>query len=208
MTNDYSYKTIKIVLDFVISLIALVILIPIFVLIAVLIKLDSKGPVFFMQKRLGENKQEFYMIKFRTMHATAPSDVPTELLQNPFSYITRTGRFLRKSSIDELPQIINILKGDMSIVGPRPALSNQTELIAERDKYQANNIRPGLTGWAQINGRDEVSSDIKALYDGEYVNNMSFILDTKIILKTVIKVFKSEGVKEGNASAKTDIKEA
>ena len=168
-----------------------------FLFVAAAIKIDSKGPVFFKQKRIGKNKREFYIIKFRTMKFDTPKDIPTHMLNNPGLYITRTGRFLRRTSLDELPQVLNILRGKLSFIGPRPALYNQFDLIAERDKYGANNIYPGLTGWAQINGRDELSIKVKAQYDGEYARTMSFIFDVKVFLKTVCNVFGGRGVKEG-----------
>lgn len=194
------YPIVKHTLDFLLALLGLAILWPFFVIIAVMIKIDSKGPVFFKQKRIGKNKREFYILKFRTMRADTPKDMPTHLLQDPDVFITRLGKFLRKSSLDELPQMINILKGEMSIIGPRPALWNQYDLLAERDKYGANNIKPGLTGWAQVNGRDEVPNDVKAKLDGEYVIRISFLFDIKVFMKTIFSVVKSEGVKEGGAS--------
>ena len=163
----------------------------------ILIKLDSKGPVFFKQKRVGIHKTHFYILKFRTMRIDTPKDTPTHLLENPDQYITRMGKFFRKTSLDELPQIWNILVGEMSIIGPRPALWNQYDLIAERDKYGANDVPPGLTGWAQINGRDELPIEVKAKLDGEYVKNMGFMMDVKCFFGTIISVFKSEGVVEG-----------
>jgi len=190
-------KYIKRILDFVLSFIALIILSPVFLIISILIKLDSKGPVLFKQKRVGKNKKHFYILKFRTMKVDTPKDTPTHMLQNPEKYITRVGKFLRKTSLDELPQIINILKGDMSIIGPRPALWNQYDLIAERDKYGANDVYPGLTGWAQINGRDELPIEVKARYDGEYVQKMSFWMDVKCFFRTIISVIKVDGVVEG-----------
>lgn len=190
-------KYIKRILDFVLSFIALIMLSPVFLIIAILIKLDSKGPVLFKQKRVGKNKKHFYILKFRTMKVDTPKDTPTHMLQNPEKYITRVGKFLRKTSLDELPQIINILKGDMSIIGPRPALWNQYDLIAERDKYGANDVYPGLTGWAQINGRDELPIEVKARYDGEYVQKMSFWMDVKCFFRTIISVIKADGVVEG-----------
>jgi O-antigen biosynthesis protein WbqP len=196
------YKNyIKRIIDFTLSLIAMIILWPVFLLIAVLIKLDSKGPVLFKQKRVGKDKKHFYILKFRTMRTDTPKDMPTHMLKNPEVFITRVGKFLRKTSLDELPQIINILKGEMSIIGPRPALWNQYDLIEERDKYGANDIYPGLTGWAQINGRDELPIDIKAKYDGEYVERMSLGFDVKIFFKTIFSVLRSEGVKEGASKA-------
>lgn len=164
---------------------------------AIAVKADSKGPVFFVQKRVGKDNKHFNMYKFRSMRTDTPHDMPTHLLSNPDAFITKVGKFLRKSSLDELPQLFNILKGDMSIVGPRPALWNQDDLIAERDKYGANNIRPGLTGWAQVNGRDELEIDVKAKFDGEYVEKMSLPFDIKCIIATALQVIKHEGVVEG-----------
>ena len=192
-----TYIIIKNIIDFILSLIALIILLPFFCIFAIIIKLESRGPIFFKQKRIGKNKKEFYIYKFRTMRTDTPKDMPTHLLKDAESYITKSGKIFRKTSIDELPQIINILKGQMSIIGPRPALWNQYDLIKERDKYNANSIRPGLTGWAQVNGRDELEIPIKAKFDGEYVEKMSLLFDTKIFLKTIIKVFKHDGVVEG-----------
>lgn len=191
------YIIIKNVLDFILSLLALIVLFPFFCIFAIIIKLESKGPVFFKQKRIGKDKKEFYIYKFRTMRTDTPKDMPTHMLKNADSYITKSGKIFRKASIDELPQIINILKGQMSIIGPRPALWNQEDLIEERNKYNANSIRPGLTGWAQVNGRDELEIPIKAKFDGEYVEKMSLWFDIKIFLKTIIKVFKHDGVVEG-----------
>lgn len=191
------YIIIKNIIDFILSLIALIILLPFFCIFAITIKLESRGPIFFKQKRIGKNKKEFYIYKFRTMRTDTPKDMPTHMLKDAESYITKSGKVFRKTSIDELPQIINILKGQMSIIGPRPALWNQYDLIKERDKYNANSIRPGLTGWAQVNGRDELEIPIKAKFDGEYVEKMSFLFDTKIFLKTIVKVFKHDGVVEG-----------
>lgn len=164
--------------------------------------MDSKGPVLFKQRRIGINKAEFYILKFRTMKIDTPKDTPTHLLENPDRYITRVGKFLRKTSLDEFPQIINILKGEMSIIGPRPALWNQYDLIKERDKYRANDVLPGLTGWAQINGRDELQIKVKSKLDGEYVTKMSFIFDVKVFFKTIFSVLRSDGVKEGNSQSK------
>ena len=192
-----TYIIIKNIIDFILSLIALIILLPFFCIFAIIIKLESRGPIFFKQKRIGKDKKEFYIYKFRTMRTDTPKDMPTHLLKDAESYITKSGKVFRKTSIDELPQIINILKGQMSIIGPRPALWNQYDLIKERDKYNANSIRPGLTGWAQVNGRDELEIPIKAKFDGEYVEKMSLLFDTKIFLKTIIKVFKHDGVIEG-----------
>ena len=191
------YIIIKNILDFILSLLALIILLPFFFIFAIIIKLESKGPIFFKQKRIGKDKKNFYIYKFRTMRTDTPKDMPTHMLKNADSYITKSGKIFRKTSIDELPQIINILKGQMSIIGPRPALWNQEDLIEERDKYNVNSIRPGLTGWAQVNGRDELEIPIKAKFDGEYVEKMSFLFDIKIFFKTIIKVFKHDGIVEG-----------
>lgn len=191
------YRYFKRVIGFVISLIGFIVLIPVFLILIVCIKLDSKGPILFKQRRIGLHKKEFNILKFRTMKIDTPKDTPTHLLENPDMYITRVGKFLRKTSLDELPQIINIIKGDMCIVGPRPALWNQYDLIEERDKYGANDIVPGLTGWAQINGRDELPIDVKAKLDGEYVKRCSFGFDVKCFFLTFAKVLKRDGVVEG-----------
>ena len=191
------YSVMKRFIDFILSFIAMITLCPVLLSIALFIKVDSKGPVFFKQKRIGINKCEFYILKFRTMRTDAPKDTPTHMLSNSDVFITKVGRFLRRSSLDELPQIINILKGEMSLIGPRPALWNQYDLIAERDKYNANDIYPGLTGWAQINGRDELPIAVKAKLDGEYVKRRSLIFDLKIFFKTILSVLNREGVKEG-----------
>ncbi len=190
-------KYIKKVIDFMIALIGFVVLLPVFIIITIIIKTESKGPVLFSQKRVGKNKKCFMILKFRTMKIDAPKDCPTHLLQNPDYYITRVGKVLRKTSLDELPQIINIIKGDMSIVGPRPSLYNQYDLIELRDKYNANDIKPGLTGWAQINGRDELNTEVKAKLDGEYVEKQGFLFDSMCFLKTFTYVCKSNGVLEG-----------
>ena len=192
----------KRIFDVIASSFALVLFSWLFVLLSLAIKLTSKGPILFKQKRVGKNKKHFYIYKFRTMRTDTPKDMPTHLLTNPEKYITPIGRFMRKTSLDELPQIFNILKGDMSIVGPRPALWNQYDLIAERDKYRANRIRPGLTGWAQINGRDEIEIPLKAKLDGYYVKKESFSFDIYIIIATVFSVLRHEGVKEGGTGAK------
>ncbi|HEM6455494.1 TPA: sugar transferase [Streptococcus suis] len=191
------YPIFKRVFDIVLSGVAIFFFSPILVIIAIAIKLDSKGPVLFKQKRVGKNKTYFMIYKFRSMYVDAPSDMPTHLLKNPTAMITKVGAFLRKTSLDELPQLFNIFKGEMAIVGPRPALWNQYDLIEERDKYRANDIRPGLTGWAQINGRDELEIDEKSKLDGYYVENMGLLLDIKCFLGTFISVAKSEGVVEG-----------
>lgn len=168
-----------------------------YLIIIIAIKIDDPGPVFFAQKRVGNHKEYFNLYKFRSMKMSTPHDVPTHLLENPEQYITRVGKFLRKTSLDEIPQLWNILNGDMSIIGPRPALWNQYDLIEERDKYGANDIKPGLTGWAQINGRDELEIDVKAKLDGEYVEKQSFGFDCKCFFGTIGKVLSSEGVVEG-----------
>lgn len=196
------YFGIKRLIDVILSFLAIIILFIPGIIIAICIKIESKGPVFFKQKRVGKNKKYFMIYKFRTMRTDTPKDMPTHMLNNPDLYITKVGRILRKTSLDELPQIINIIKGDMSIVGPRPALWNQDDLIAERDKYHANDIRPGLTGLAQISGRDELEIPVKAKLDGEYTKNISFWLDVKIFFKTIIKVFESDGVVEGKVEKK------
>ena len=191
------YQYIKRLIDIVLSLGAIIVLFPVLLVLAVIIKLDSKGPVLFKQKRVGKGKTHFEILKFRTMYADVPKDVPTHLLADPESKITKIGRFLRKSSLDELPQIFNIFKGEMSIIGPRPALWNQFDLIEERDKYGANDVRPGLTGLAQVMGRDELPIDIKAKYDGDYVKNITFAKDVKIFFSTIFSVASADGIKEG-----------
>lgn len=193
-------KLFKRAIDFTLALIGLIVLAPVFLLIILAIKLDSKGPVLFTQKRLGKNKEYFQIYKFRTMRVDTPKEMPTHLLDNPDYFITKVGKVLRKTSLDELPQIVNILKGEMAIIGPRPALWNQDDLIAERDKYRANDIRPGLTGWAQINGRDELAIEVKAELDGYYTKKESFLLDIKCFFLTIVSVFKSDGVVEGSKS--------
>ena len=195
--SSHIYIVTKRVMDFVLALGAVVLLSPVLITIALLIKLDTPGPIFFKQKRIGIHKSHFYIYKFRTMRIDTPKDMPTHLLANPDTYITKVGKFLRKTSLDELPQIINILAGQMALIGPRPALGNQYDLIAERDKYGANDILPGLTGWAQINGRDELPIEVKAAYDGEYVKRMSFLFDCKCFFGTIACVLKKEGVVEG-----------
>ena len=195
------YNRIKRVVDLTLSIAGIVALSPFFLIIAAAIKLDSPGPVFFKQKRVGINKRHFKILKFRTMRTDTPKDMPTHMLANPDAYITRSGRFLRRTSLDELPQIFNIIKGDMAIIGPRPALWNQYDLIAERDKYGANDILPGLTGWAQINGRDELPIEVKARLDGEYVQKMSFAFDWKCFWGTIAAVCKKDGVVEGGTGA-------
>ncbi len=191
------------------SCLAIIILAVPMLFIAVLVKTDSKGPVFFKQKRIGRGKKHFYILKFRTMRTDAPKDAPTHTLDDPKKWITKVGAFLRKTSLDELPQIFNIFVGQMSVVGPRPALWNQDDLVAERDKYGANDIRPGLTGWAQINGRDELPIPVKAKFDGEYVNRLNkgffsgVFIDVKCLFGTVFSVLKSDGVIEGKVDEET-----
>ena len=191
----------KRLLAIVLSLLGILVLSWLLVLLSIAIKLDSPGSVLFKQKRVGRGKSHFYILKFRTMCIDTPKDMPTHLLVDPEQYITRVGRFLRKTSLDELPQLFNILLGHMAIVGPRPALWNQFDLIAERDKYGANDIRPGLTGWAQINGRDELEVNEKARLDGEYVKNLSFAFDVKCFLGTIGAVLCRDGVVEGGTGA-------
>lgn len=190
-------KYAKRLIDLLLSACAIVVLSPVYLLICLAIVADDPGPVFFRQKRVGIHKTHFWILKFRTMKVSTPKDVPTHLLENPEQYITRVGKFLRRTSLDELPQIFQIFTGKMAIIGPRPALWNQFDLIAERDKYGANDVRPGLTGWAQINGRDELPIDVKARFDGEYVQNLSFTFDCKCFFGTIRSVLKSEGVVEG-----------
>lgn len=191
------YKFIKRILDIVLSLCGMIVLSPLFLVLIIAIKLDSKGPVLFKQKRIGLHKKHFFILKFRTMRIDTPKDTPTHLLENPEQWITKVGKFMRKTSLDELPQIWNIFVGDMSIIGPRPALWNQYDLIEERDRYGANDVLPGLTGWAQINGRDELPIKQKAELDGYYVKNMSFALDCRCFFGTILSVLKSDGVVEG-----------
>ena len=199
-----NYLKFKRFVDIFLSIIGLVFLSPIFLILIIWIKLDSKGPIFFKQKRVGINKTHFNILKFRTMRIDTPKDTPTHLLENPDQWITKSGKFLRKTSLDELPQIINIIKGDMSIIGPRPALWNQFDLIAERDKYGANDILPGLTGLAQVSGRDELPIEVKAKLDGEYNQNISFMMDVKCFFKTITSVLKREGVVEGKTESEAN----
>lgn len=191
------YIKIKRLIDIVLSLTGIIVLSPVFFILIIAIKLDSKGPVLFKQKRVGIHKSHFNILKFRTMRIDTPKDTPTHLLKNPEQYITKMGKILRKTSLDELPQIWNIFVGQMSIIGPRPALWNQYDLLAERDKYGANDVPPGLTGWAQINGRDELPIEVKAKLDGEYVKRIGLIMDVKCFFGTIVSVVKSEGVVEG-----------
>ncbi|MBR3953246.1 MAG: sugar transferase [Oscillospiraceae bacterium] len=191
----------KRLIDIFLSLIGLIILAIPMLVVAVIIKMDSPGPTIFKQKRVGIHKSHFEIYKFRSMPTTVPKDTPTHEFKAE-DVLSKWQKFIRKSSIDELPQLINILKGDMSIIGPRPALWNQYDLIEERDKYGANDIRPGLTGWAQINGRDELEIPIKAQFDGEYVEKLSFAFDCKCFFGTIKSVLSSEGVVEGGTGSK------
>lgn len=197
------YLKMKKGMDSFLAAVGLIILSPLFCALIIWIKLDSKGPVLFKQKRIGIHKKTFHILKFRTMRIDTPKDMPTHMLADPEQYITKAGHFLRKTSLDELPQIINILMGDMSIIGPRPALWNQYDLIAERDKYGANDVLPGLTGWAQINGRDELEIPVKAKLDGEYVAKLrkgslsGFLMDIRCFFGTIVSVLRSDGVVEG-----------
>lgn len=188
---------IKRIVDFILALLGIIILSPVLLILCVAIKADSKGPIVFKQKRVGINKTHFNILKFRTMKVDTPKEMPTHMLENPDFFITKVGKFLRKTSLDELPQLFNILKGDMAVIGPRPALWNQYDLIEERDKYHANDIRPGLTGLAQISGRDELEIPVKAEIDGKYTQNISFMMDLKCFVGTIGAVFKSHGVVEG-----------
>lgn len=198
-------KYIKRVLDIALSFIGLVGLLWLYIIIMIAIKLDSPGPVFFRQKRIGIHKKHFYIHKFRTMRIDTPKDMPTHLLANPESFITRVGKFLRKTSLDELPQFFDVFVGNMSLVGPRPALWNQDDLIAEREKYGANDVLPGVTGWAQINGRDELEIPVKAKLDGEYTQALmggkGFAMDVRCLIGTVKSVLKHEGVVEGGTGS-------
>ncbi|GHV57420.1 UDP-phosphate galactose phosphotransferase [Deltaproteobacteria bacterium] len=201
LRGDALYLRLKRLLDIALALAAAVVLAPIILLIALGIKLDSPGPVLFRQQRVGQGRRHFQILKFRTMRREAPAAVPTHLLAEPGAFITRSGAFLRRTSLDELPQLLNILKGDMSFVGPRPALYNQDDLIAERDRWGANDVPAGLTGWAQINGRDELPIPVKAALDGDYARRRSLGLDLKIMGLTIFRVFQSKGVREGGPGA-------
>ncbi len=196
------YMKFKRLIDITLSFIGLIVLSPIFLILIIAIKIDSRGPVLFKQKRVGINKTHFNILKFRTMRIDTPKDTPTHLLSNPEEYITNMGKFLRKTSLDELPQIWNIFVGQMSIIGPRPALWNQHDLILERDKYGANDVPPGLTGWAQINGRDELEIDVKARLDGEYAEKVGFMMDVRCFFGTIFSVLRSDGVVEGGTGMK------
>lgn len=190
-------KYVKRAIDVILSLGGLIVLSPVYAIVALAIVIENPGPVFFTQKRIGQNKKYFKLHKFRSMKISTPHDVPTHMLENPNQYITKVGKFIRAHSIDELPQIYDILIGNMSVIGPRPGLWNQDILIAERDKYGANNVKPGLTGWAQINGRDELEIPVKAQLDGEYVRRQSFLFDLECFAGTVGKVAKDDSVVEG-----------
>ncbi|MDY0288988.1 MAG: sugar transferase [Sphaerochaeta sp.] len=192
----------KRLIDILLSFLGLVVLSPLFLIFVLAIKLDSKGPVLFRQKRVGKHCIHFNILKFRTMKIDTPHDMPTHLLENPEQYITRVGKFLRKTSLDELPQLFNIISGKMAVIGPRPALWNQTDLIEEREKKRINTIRPGLTGWAQINGRDELPIPVKVSFDAEYMQRMSFFFDIKCIFGTIVCVLKHKGVLEGSTESK------
>ena len=191
------YMKVKRIIDIILSFIGLITLSPILIIIIIAIKLGSKGPVLFKQKRVGIHKNHFNILKFRTMRTDTPKDKPTHLLENPDQWITKVGKFLRKTSLDELPQFWNILVGQMSFIGPRPALWNQYDLIEERAKYGANDIKPGLTGWAQINGRDELPIEVKARLDGEYAEKIGFFMDARCFFGTIFSVLRSDGVVEG-----------
>lgn len=195
------YSFFKRLIDIVMSLLGIIILSPVMLIAGIAVAVSSKGPMLFKQTRVGRKKKLFLMYKFRSMYVDTPENMPTHLLTNADSHITPVGKFLRKTSMDELPQLFNILVGHMSIVGPRPALPNQIELIAERDKYGANDIRPGLTGWAQVNGRDELCDMDKARFDGEYCRRIGFFFDVKCFFMTVGKVATSDGVVEGGGSS-------
>ena len=197
-------KYFKRILDVVLASLAIVVLAVPMLILALIVKLDSPGPVLFWQKRVGLHKEIFLMPKFRTMYTDTPAEVPTHLLNDPQRWITRAGRIYRKMSLDELPQIFCILTGKMSIIGPRPALWNQFDLIAERDRYGANDVRPGLTGWAQVNGRDELEIPVKAKLDGEYVQNLNFRFDCRCFFRTIRTVLCREGFVEGAAAGEEE----
>lgn len=193
----------KRVFDLISSLIGFIFFLPLFLIISLIIKLSSPGPIFFKQRRIGKDNEEFYILKFRTMRIDTPN-VATHLLENPDKYITKIGKVLRKTSLDELPQLINIIRGEMSVVGPRPALYNQLDLKKMRTKKGIHKLVPGLTGWAQINGRDEILLKEKVELDKYYLDNRSFGFDIEIIFKTIISVAKSDGVQEGKKDIKLD----
>ena len=198
-TRQRIYLPFKRFFDIFLSLLAIVVFSPLYIILAILVKLTSKGPIFFKQKRIGKNKKTFNILKFRTMRIDTPKDVATHLLDDPEKYITKVGKFLRKTSLDEIPQAFNIFVGHMSVVGPRPALWNQDDLVAERDKYHANEIVPGLSGWAQCNGRDTLPIVEKAKLDGEYVKRFNVWFDIKIIITTFFQAFRGKDEVEGGA---------
>ena len=200
-------RYVKRIIDVILSLVGLILASWLYLLIMIAIEIDDPGPVFFSQKRVGIHKKYFQLYKFRSMKMSTPHDMPTHLLENPEQYITRVGKFLRKTSLDEIPQLWNILRGDMSVIGPRPALYNQYDLIEARDKVRANDIRPGLTGLAQVNGRDELPIDVKARYDGEYAAHVTFWNDVKIFFRSITYVFQRRGVVEGGTGAMNQTKE-
>lgn len=202
------YSLLKRVIDIVLSFAGIIILSPVFVLLAILIKIDSRGPVFFKQRRVSRRRKVFNILKFRTMRTDTPKYIPTSDLENPYVYITRMGRFLRKTSLDELPQFFNILRGDMSFVGPRPVIPNEGKLLQLRDGEGVNAVRPGLTGWAQVNGRDDMPPDIKSRYDSEYIDRMGFCFDMYILFRTFICVIKGHGIIEGKNGEKPGDKPA
>lgn len=191
------YKIVKRWIDIIGAICGLIFLFPLFVILALVIKLDSEGPIFFRQRRLGRDKKEFYILKFRTMKQDTPANIPTHQLRDAKQHLTRSGKWLRKMSLDELPQLVNILKGDMSFIGPRPALWNQEDLIEKREQYGANHVPVGLSGWAQVNGRDKLSIEEKAKLDGEYARQFGFFMDVKCFLWTIRCVIKKEGIQEG-----------
>ncbi|MFI3227932.1 MAG: sugar transferase [Clostridia bacterium] len=198
-------KFFKRFIDIALSIAGIIVLAIPMLIVAIIIKIDSKGPVLFKQVRVGKDKKPFTILKFRSMAQDTPKNVPTHMLGSATSYITKFGAFMRKTSIDEFPQLFCILKGDMTIIGPRPCLFNQEDLMEEREKYAANNLKPGLTGWAQVNGRDELSIDVKARFDGEYVEKMSFLFDVKCFCLTFIRVLQKDGVQEGKKEEKEEV---
>lgn len=200
-TRQKIYLPFKRLLDIICSLLAIIVFSPLYIILAILVKCTSKGPIFFKQKRIGKNKKTFNILKFRTMRIDTPKDVATHLLDDPDKYITKVGRFLRKTSLDEIPQAFNIFAGQMSVVGPRPALWNQDDLVAERDKYHANEIVPGLSGWAQCNGRDTLPIPEKAKLEGEYVKRFNIWFDIGIIFKTVFQAFRGKDEVEGKTNS-------
>ena len=203
--KSFYNRVIKRIIDIICSLCAILFLSIIYLPICLVVKFTSKGPIFFKQKRVGKDKKHFNILKFRTMRIDTPKDCPTHLLENPDQYITKVGKFLRKTSLDELPQIFNIFAGHMSVIGPRPALWNQDDLIAERDRYNINSLKPGLTGWAQIHGRDELPIPVKVEMDKVYYDNMGFAFDVKCLFLTIASVVKGDGVVEGGTGQMTEL---